>query len=161
METKPKKPKKSQGSIGGGIICISIGVAAVVFMVFAFLRLHEASAFFALILLMAFLAIGCFFMGTVGLYRGIMNRKVANKGKKSTCVIERFDVYGVGRSGSVVTWMDVSYKTESGKEAIYSAKVDNEMINRLTPGTRIECLVLGEECYIDPDNIKKVDEPYI
>ena len=31
-------------------------------------------------------------------------------------------------SGSVVTWMDVSYKTESKKEAIYSAKVDEPYI---------------------------------
>ena len=54
--------------------------------------------------------------------------------------------------------MDVKFKTQSGKEGTYSARVNDEAITNIKKGMVLECLVLGEECYIDPDNIKIVDE---
>ena len=54
--------------------------------------------------------------------------------------------------------MDVSYKTQSGKKDIYSARVHQNAINRFQQGMTIECYVLGKDCYVDPNNLRAVEK---
>ena len=39
-----------------------------------------------------------------------------------------------------------------------SVRTDMASITNLKKGMRIECFVLGNECYVDPNNIRVVDE---
>ena len=150
-----KTPEKSQGSILGGIIFLSVGIIGLVVGVWCFSPGFSVDAVLDTIWLFL-LALLCIVAGIYGLYRGIVNQKVAEKGIKSTCVVEKFTT--IGGRGPATIWMDVKFKTQSGKEGTYSARVNDEAITNIKKGMVLECLVLGEECYIDPDNIKIVDE---
>ena len=150
-----KKPEKSQGSILGGIIFLFAGVIGLVVGIWCFSPGGSVDVVLDTIWLFL-LALLCIIAGIYALYRGIVNQKVAEKGTKSTCVVEKFTT--IGGRGPATIWMDVKFKTQSGKEAIYSARVNDEAITTLKKGMVLECLVLGEECYIDPNNIKIVDE---
>ena len=151
-----ESPEKSQGSIGYGILFISLDMVCVVIIIMGFLTAKSSNDGMSLLIPLGLAALFCFSIGIYGLYRGIVNQKVAKKGIKSTCVVEKFTT--IGGRGPATIWMDVKFKTQSGKEAIYSARVNDEAITTLKKGMVLECLVLGEECYIDPDNIRIVDE---
>ena len=151
-----ESPEKSQGSIGYGILFISLGMVCVVIIIMGFLTAKSSNDGMSLLIPLGLAALFCFSICIYGLYRGIVNQKVAKKGIKSTCVVEKFTT--IGGRGPATIWMDVKFKTQSGKEAIYSARVNDEAITTLKKGMVLECLVLGEECYIDPDNIRIVDE---
>lgn len=153
---KSEKLEKSQGSIGLGVLFISLGIVCVVLIIMGFVTAKSSNDALSLLFPLGLAALFCFPIGIYGLYRGIVNQKVAEKGIKSTCVVEKFTT--IGGRGPATIWMDVKFKTQSGKEGTYSARVNDEAITNIKKGMVLECLVLGEECYIDPDNIKIVDE---
>ncbi len=153
---KSEKHEKSQGSIGLGVLFISLGVVCVVIIIMGFLTAKSSNDGMSLLFPLGLAALFCFPSGIYAIYRGIVNQKVAKKGTKSTCVVEKFTT--IGGRGRATIWMDVTFKTQSGKEGTYSARVNDEAITNLKKGMVLECLVLGDECYIDPNNIKIVDE---
>ena len=142
---------RQQGNIAGGIGFIIGGVLTLGLMVLGIIFVQPT-----LIAFMPLLALMLFAMGVFLIRRGIINKKVAAEGKKGTCVIEKFQT--VGGRGKATIWMTVSYVDDSGQKQNYSARVNDEAITNLKKGMRIECYVLGKECYVDPNNIRVVDE---
>ena len=53
--------------------------------------------------------------------------------------------------------MTVSYVDDSGQKQKYAAIVNDEAITNLKKGMVLECRILGQECYIDPNNIKVIE----
>lgn len=143
--------ERQQGAIAEGIGFIIGGVLTLGLMVFGIITVQPV-----LIAFMPFLALMLFAMGVFLVRRGIINKKVAAEGKKGTCVIEKFQT--VGGRGKATIWMTVSYLDDSGQKQNYAARVNDEAITNLKKGMRIECYVLGNECYVDPNNIRVVDE---
>ena len=143
--------ERQQGDIAGGIGFIIGGVLMLGLMVFGIIFVQPV-----LIAFMPLLALMLFAMGVFLIRRGVINKKVAAEGKKGTCVIEKFQT--VGGRGKATIWMTVSYLDDSGQKQNYAAIVNDEAITNLKKGMRIECYVLGNECYVDPNNIRVVDE---
>lgn len=103
------------------------------------------------------LAIGVIVSYSWGIYelrRAFIGKKVAEKGKIGTCVVEKFEVSRL--RGRLLLWMTVSFIDDFGKEQHYSMGVHDETVNTLNKGTVLECRILGNECYLDPDNIKVI-----
>lgn len=145
-----------QGSVGGGVFFI---IFSLVFMGVGFWMLSR-SGFSSMTSLMfvVMIMIGAFMLvvGIMTVRRGKIGQKVAQHGRKSTCIVSEFRVIGHRYGHSI--WMDVIYKDEHGIDRRYSASVGTDAITNLKKGMRIECYVLGNECYVDPNNIRVVDE---
>lgn len=105
--------------------------------------------------LLACVSLWIFTLGVFEIKRGIIDKKVRANGKRSVCRIEDFKVRS-NRYGHTI-WMDVRFKTASGKEDRYSAKVGQDAINKFQQGMSVECYVLGENCYVDPKNLRLVE----
>ena len=145
-----------QGSVGGGVFFI---IFSLVFMGVGFWMLSSfgfssmtSLMFVVMIMIGAFLLVA----GITTVRRGKINQKVAQHGKRSTCIVSEFRV--IGRRYGHSIWMDAIYKDEHGIDRRYSASVGTDAITNLKKGMRIECYVLGNECYVDPNNIRVVDE---
>ena len=145
-----------QGSVGGGVFFI---IFSLVFMGVGFWMLSSLGFSSMTSLMFVFMImIGAFTLvvGIMAIRRGKIDQKVAQHGKRSTCIVSEFRVIGHRYGHSI--WMDVIYKDEHGIDRRYSAKVGTDAITNLKKGMRIECFVLGNECYVDPNNIRVVDE---
>ena len=145
-----------QGSVGGGVFFI---IFSLVFMGVGFWMLSSLGFSSMTSLMFVFMImIGAFTLvvGIMAIRRGKIDQKVAKHGKRSTCIVSEFRVIGHRYGHSI--WMDVIYKDEHGIDRRYSAKVGTDAITNLKKGMRIECFVLGNECYVDPNNIRVVDE---
>ena len=145
-----------QGSVGGGVFFIIfslvfMGVGFWMLSSFGFSSIHSLM-FVVMIMIGAFMLV----VGIMTVRRGKINQKVAQHGKRSTCIVSEFRVIGHRYGHSI--WMDVIYKDEHGIDRRYSASVGTDAITNLKKGMRIECYVLGNECYVDPNNIRVVDE---
>jgi len=145
-----------QGSVGGGVFFI---IFSLVFMGVGFWMLSTAgfAGMFAPMLIIM-IAAGALMLvaGITTVRRGKIDQKVAQHGKRSTCIVSEFRV--IGRRYGHSIWMDVIYKDEHGMDRRYSARVGTDAITNLKKGMRIECYVLGNECYVDTNNIRVVDE---
>ena len=145
-----------QGSVGGGVFFIIfslmlMGVGFWMLSSFGFSSIHSLM-FVVMIMAGAFTLV----VGIMTIRRGKIDQKVAKHGKRSTCIVSEFRV--IGRRYGHSIWMDVIYKDEHGIDRRYSARVGTDAITNLKKGMRIECYVLGNECYVDPNNIRVVDE---
>lgn len=147
---------KSQGSVAAGVFMIFFSVAFISIGIYMF-SIGGASYRFGLTALMMTVFGVLFLVCGIGtLVRGKINQKVHEKGIRSTCIVEDFRVTGRRYGHSI--WMNVLYKDQSGTERRYTARVGEDAITNLKKGMRIECYVLGDECYVDPNNIRVVDE---
>ena len=145
-----------QGSVGGGVFFI---IFSLVFMGVGFWMLSSFGfSSMTSLMFVVMIMIGAFMLvvGITTVRRGKINQKVAQHGKRSTCIVSEFRV--IGRRYGHSIWMDVIYKDEHGIDRRYSASVGTDAITNLKKGMRIECYVLGNECYVDPNNIRVVDE---
>ena len=145
-----------QGSVGGGVFFI---IFSLVFMGVGFWMLSSFGfSSMTSLMFVVMIMIGAFMLvvGIITVRRGKINQKVAQHGKRSTCIVSEFRVIGHRYGHSI--WMDVIYKDEHGIDRRYSASVGTDAITNLKKGMRIECYVLGNECYVDPNNIRVVDE---
>ena len=109
---------------------------------------------------MFFLALCCVPLIIIGVYslkRGVINQKVATEGRKSTCVIEDLRCHHARTGRHFI--MVVSYKDNNGANQRYSTRIPRDRYQELKVGMTLECLVSGDECYIDPMNIVEVDNP--
>ena len=114
----------------------------------------------ALVFGMFFLAMCCvpvIILGVITLNRGRVNQKVAKEGKPSTCVIEDLRCHHF-RHGGWTYQLIVSYKDDNGNHQRYSTQISRYDYEDLKRGMKLECLVAGEECYIDINNIKVVED---
>lgn len=159
---------KASGSIGRGAFYCGLGIFVIGFYMIILILINnsyrefkvDASIFDDLRIVIMFILLACvvlwiFTLGVFEIKRGLTDKKVRANGKRSVCRIEDFEVRS-NRYGHTI-WMDVRFKTASGKEDRYSARVGEDAINRFQQGMKIECYVLGEECYVDPKNIKAVE----
>ena len=145
-----------QGSVGGGVFFI---IFSLVFMGVGFWMLSSFGfSSMTSLMFVVMIMIGAFMLvvGITTVRRGKIDQKVAQHGKRSTCIVSEFRV--IGRRYGHSIWMDVIYKDEHGIDRRYSASVGTDAITNLKKGMRIECYVLGNECYVDPNNIRVVDE---
>ena len=160
---------KSSGSIGLGAFFIVISLILTGLLIYVFSLIIELytkydenyftmangmTGFMAVVV--SLMTPFVFVMGVLNIKKGLTDKKVKAHGKKSVCTIKEFKVTHSRYSATI--WMDVKFKTQSGKEDVYSARVHQDAINRFQQGMRVECYVLGENCYVDPDNLRVVEK---
>jgi len=145
------KPTRTQGSIAGGVAFIFGSALLFAFTIISIVK----NGWDILSFVFALLALICLAFATFGIRRGLINKKVAAKGRKGRCVIEKFET--VGGRGPATIWMTVSYVDDSGQKQNYAARVNDEAITNLKKGMVLECRILGKECYVDPDNIRVIE----
>ena len=92
----------------------------------------------------------------VYLFRYLKTKKVIENGKKGICIIKDYDHFG-GRYRKSY-FMIVSYQGESGLKWESKLQCDFECLTKYPKGTKIECLIYGDDCYVDIHNIKVVKE---
>ena len=170
---------KTSGSKTGGIVIIIVGTfLAIMFLSFA---IHNITTMFSapasewpdpyagpsegIDMMKGALAFGMFFLamcsvplivvGAITLKRGIINQKVATEGRKSTCVIEDLRCHHTRTGWHFI--MVVSYEDDNGNYQRYSTQIPRDRYQELKVGMTLECLVRGDECYIDIMNIKVID----
>ncbi len=173
---------KTSGSKTGGIVIIILG-AFLTIMFLSFAIYNVASMFSApasewpdpyassnngVDLMKGALAGGMFFLalccvpliiiGVYSLKRGIINQKVVREGRPSTCIVEDLRSHRF-RHGVWTYQLIVSYKDDNGGYQRYSTQIPCDRYQELKIGMTLECLVSGDECYIDPMNIIEVDNP--
>ena len=159
---------KASGSIGLGAFYCGLGIFVMAFYTIIMILINnsyrefkvDASVFDEPRLVVSFTLLACislfiFILGVFEIKRGLTDKKVRANGKRSVCRIENFKVRS-NRYGHTI-WMDVKFKTASGKEDRYSAKVGQDAINKFQQGMSVECYVLGENCYVDPKNLRLVE----
>lgn len=159
---------KASGSIGLGAFYCGLGIFVMAFYTIIMTLINngyrefkvDASVFDEPRLVVSFTLLACvslwiFTLGVFEIKRGLIDKKVRANGKRSVCRIEDFKVRS-NRYGHTI-WMDVRFKTASGKEDRYSAKVGQDAINKFQQGMSVECYVLGENCYVDPKNLRLVE----
>ena len=111
-----------------------------------------AGLFFATLICVAVIV-----LGVVTLKRGVANQKVAKTGRPSTCIVEDLRSHHF-RHGGWTYQLVVSYRDENGNPQRYSTKVSRYDYEDLRRGMKLECLVAGEECYIDINHIKVIED---
>ena len=159
---------KASGSVGLGAFYCGLGVFMIAFYTIIMILINnsyrefkvDASVFDEPRIVVSFTLLACvslwiFIMGVFEIKRGLTDKKVRANGKRSVCRIEDFKVRS-NRYGHMI-WMDVKFKTASGKEDRYSARVGQDAINKFQQGMSVECYVLGENCYVDPKNLRLVE----
>ena len=160
---------KASGKIGLGAFYCGLGIFVMAFYTIIMILINnnyrefkvDASVFYEPRLVVSFTLLACvslwiFVMGVFEIKRGLTDKKVRANGKRSVCRIEDFKVRS-NRYGHTI-WMDVRFKTASGKEDHYSARVGQDAINKFKQGMSVECYVLGENCYVDPKNLRLVEK---
>ena len=145
------EPTRTQGSIAGGVAFI---FGSALFLAFTIISIVK-NGWDILSFVFALLALICLAFAIFGIRRGLINKKVAAKGRRGRCVIEQFET--VGGRGPATIWMTVSYVDDSGQKQKYAARVNDEAITNLKKGMVLECRILGKECYVDPDNIRVIE----
>ena len=111
-----------------------------------------AGSFFATLICIAVIVLGVF-----TLKRGVANQKVVKTGRPSTCIVEDLRSHHF-RHGGWTYQLIVSYRDENGNPQRYSTQISRYDYEDLRRGMKLECLVAGEECYIDINNIKVVED---
>lgn len=151
------EPTRTQGSIAGGVAFIFASALFLAFMIVSIVK----NGWDSLTFVFALAALLFLCLGVYGIRRGVVNQKVATKGRRGKCVIEKFKT--VGGKGPVTIWMTVSYVDDSGQKQNYAARVNDEAITNLKKGMVLECRILGKECYVDPNNIRVIEgeEAYV
>ena len=145
------EPTRTQGSIAGGVAFI---FGSALFLAFTIISIVK-NGWDILSFVFALLALLCLAFAIFGIRRGLINKKVAAKGRRGRCVIEKFET--VGGRGPATIWMTVSYVDDSGQKQKYAARVNDEAITNFKKGMVLECRILGKECYVDPDNIRVIE----
>jgi len=174
--------RKTSGSIVGGIILIAVGITLIVsflstaiYNIASLININGSNNDFDpslidgnnsgsqtmnlfIIVIMLFMAMASsvlIVIGIITLKRGVVNKEVSTKGRIGTCVIEelRWHSFRNGRR----FWIVVSYQGESGQPHQYSTRISRIDYNNLKKGMTLECSILGEECYLDVNNIKVVN----
>ena len=174
---------KTSGSKTGGIIAIIVGAfLAIMFLSFAIYNV--VSMFSAPAsewppnpyatpnqgedMMEGYLAVGMFFLalccvpliifGAYNIKRAAINQKVVREGRHSTCIVEDLRSHRF-RHGVWTYQLIVSYKDDNGGYQRYSTQIPCDRYQELKIGMTLECLLSGDECYIDPMNIIEVDNP--
>lgn len=174
--------RKTSGSIVGGIILIAVGITLIVsflstaiYNIASLINLNGSDNDFDPAIfdgrnggsqtMNLFIIVAMFFMATassvlivigiITLKRGVVNKEVSTKGRIGTCVIEELRWHSF-RSGHRF-WMIVSYQGESGQTHQYSTRISRIDFTNLKKGMVLECSILGEECYLNINNIKVVN----
>ncbi len=172
---------KTRGSKTGGIIMIVMGaIFAALFLGIAIYNSsimseisssewpgnpygsepHIEMAKFSIIIGLFFATLICIAVIVLGVFtlkRGVANQKVVKTGRPSTCIVEDLRCHHF-RHGGWTYQMIVSYKDDNGNPHRYSTQVSRYDYEDLRRGMKLECLVAGEECYIDINNIKVVED---
>ena len=159
---------KASGSIGAGAFCCGLSVLWMAFYTTIMILIEnnyrdfrvDESFFSEPRVLITFILMGSaslfiFILGVLEIKRGLTDKKVRANGKRSVCRIEDFKVRS-NRYGHSIR-MKVKFKTASGQQDYYSASVGQDAINKFKQGMMIECYVLGENCYVDKDNLRAVE----
>ena len=159
---------KSSGSIGLGAFYCGLGIFVIAFYTIIMILINndyrefkvDASIFYEARIVITFTLLACvslwiFTLGVFEIKRGLTDKKVRANGKRSVCRIEDFKVRS-NRYGHSIR-MKVKFKTASGQQDYYSASVGQDAINKFKQGMSVECYVLGENCYVDKNNLRAVE----
>ena len=144
--------KKPSGNIALGTLFLVLSVLPIAIMIAILgsnnsLIKDDPTMLVCLVLITVLLLV----FGIFALRRGLIDRKAWEKGRKGVCVVERFDIHG-SRYGAFV-WMTVSFKGDDGGTKEHTVRIYQDDINTVSKGTKLECLILGDECYVDRDNL--------
>lgn len=106
-------------------------------------------------LFLAMCSVPLIVVGAITLKRGNANQKVIMEGRTSSCVIEDLRSHRFKSGWHFI--MVVSYKDDNGNYQRYSTQIPRDRYQELKVGMTLECLVRGNECYIDIMNTKVID----
>ncbi|MBR4274400.1 MAG: hypothetical protein IKQ34_00110 [Bacilli bacterium] len=98
-------------------------------------------------------------MGIHFIRKGLIAKKVIARGRKGTCVVERFETRYT-RYGQRIL-MYVSFKGDDGKKHVQADVINPMLLANVKQGTTLECKILGSNCYVDGDNPKIVDDAFM
>lgn len=112
-------------------------------------------AIFGFLLVLGFALV----MGIVFIRKGLIAKKVIARGRKGTCVVERFETRYT-RYGQRIL-MYVSFKGDDGKKHVQADPINPMLLANVKQGTTLECKILGSNCYVDGDNPKIVDDAFM
>ena len=82
--------------------------------------------------------------------------KIVLEGKKGFCAVEKVEI-GYSRYSAWI-YVDFSFKDKSGNVHTHTQSFNRDLINEFQIGNKFECYILGDKCFIDPNNIKIIDE---
>ena len=150
---------KNQGNRRGGLILMGFGAFAILLMsLFAFIAINKIKDKIDLsIFITPFIMIGIMMLfpivfGLITFLKGNKYIKVKKNGRKSIC-----EVYNVMRVKSGYSLV-VSYRSDTGIEYKHMLYISYQTAMLLRPGMKIECYILGEDCYVDENNIVEVKD---
>lgn len=82
--------------------------------------------------------------------------KIVLEGKKGFCTVEKTEIHHSRYVSRLA--VDFSFKDKSGNVHTHCQLFDRDLINEFQIGNKFECYILGDKCFIDPNNIKIIDE---
>ena len=110
--------------------------------------------FVILVVIMGPIGIWLLIYGSIDLYRYNVTMRVKKNGKRGICTIT--DYKEVRTKYGSNYYMIVSYNGESNKEFLSKVKCHFGVVKMNTKGTKIECLMYLDDCFVDVYNIKQV-----
>lgn len=151
---------KNQANGKGGILLIIMGLVSACFTVgWIIVAFHILPNNFPIFALIPACFVGLISLAFVGfgiwmLVKGGQSAKIKQDGRKSSCEI--YNILRVKNGYQMV----VTYKGESGTEYKQALYIGYQTAALFKPGMKIECYILGENCYVDPSHIVEVKDPF-
>ena len=146
--------RKYQTTIASGVVILIASLILFGVSIWGLVRTHTTSPdvslapFIAMIVVDTLVAI----LGIHCLRRGLIYANVKKHGYPATCkVVDK--VFNHIRRGYRCRLI-VLYQGESGTKYELSLPMFLEDADRAKVGDKVNCLILGEECYVDPFNIE-------
>ena len=160
---------KQQNSIVPGIIVNILGVLFFAFGIWSLSLMQETSGMdvsyadqyaakygvwggFALIFGILIALYGAYMI-----FRWHIAKRVRENGRPSHCVIKEKFMHREGRSIITHYTLIVTYKSETGKTYQHSVDVSEEQFHEVKEDMKLKCIILDDECYVDPKNLEKVE----
>ena len=147
----------SKGYLIGGIICFVLSglLFCFGFVCLVLAQTEGEGSVFSKLGILALFAIVLIPFGIACLHKNGVN-KIVLEGKKSFCTVEKVEI-GHSRYSAWI-YVDFSFKDKSGNVHTHTQSFNRYLINEFQIGNKFECYILGDKCFIDPNNIKIVDE---
>ena len=135
-------------------------VGAVVLLVVAIISSKEFNGFYLLCIVSETVSICSFAFGIFELIKYKKNKDFHLTATKSSCRVKkvRRELYSGSKNDIFGYYMVVEYIGDSGKKYSQIVNIGHKDFKKIKKGDYIECLVKGESCYVDQDNICLIEE---
>ena len=146
--------RKYQTTIASGVVTLIASLFILVGSIWGLVYTHATSPDVSLAPFIAMIVVDTLvtILGIHTLRRGLIYENVKKHGYPATCkVVDK--IFNHVRRGYRCRLI-VLYQGESGTKYELSLPMFLEDADRAKVGDNVDCLILGEECYVDPFNIE-------